>query len=326
MSKIFSSIITILVAIVISFFLIRAMPGDFIHTRATEIQIQQSITYQAAYDIAKAQYNYDPNVPLHKQFVSYIGNLLQGNLGESIRLRIPVTQIIVKAISWTMFLCSLSLAISFIIGSLVGLFISYRRKGYFESVITFLSVITQSVPDFIIAIILIIIFAINLRWFPLRGPYNLDTEPGFNIPFLIGVFYHAALPVMAYVLSTMGGWVLAMKASATSIMSEDYVNVAKSKGLKEGRILVKYVGKNAVMPLIPGLAISFSLMVSSSLFVESIFGYPGIGYFFGTAISNRDFTLLQGILLISIIMIVLSNHVADIIHAWIDPRVRRNHE
>ena len=323
MSKLISSLITIFAAIVVSFFLVRSMPGDFIHLRATEIQMQQSLTYEAAYKIAKSQYNYDPSVPMLQQFVSYMSGLLRGNLGKSIMLRIPVTQIIFKAMAWTMFLCSVALFLSFCIGSLIGLIIAYRRKnGLLEPIVSFLAVIAQSVPNFIIAIVLIIIFAIYLRWFPLRGAYSLETVPGFNIAFIAGIFYHAVLPVGAYLLSTIGGWALAMKASATSVMSEDYVSVAKAKGLKEKRILVNYIGKNAVMPLVPGLAITFSLMVSSSLFVENIFSYPGIGFFFGFAINNRDFILLQGILLISIVLIVVSNHIADFIHALLDPRIK----
>ena len=324
MSKIISSAITIFVAILLSFFLVRSMPGDFIHLRATEIQMQQSLTYQAAYNIAKAQYNYDPSVPIYQQFFHYLSGLLHGNLGHSIVLRIPVSQIIVKALSWTVLLCSLALLISFTLGCLAGLIIAYRRRqGYLEPVVSFFAVITQAIPDFIIAIILIIVFAITLRWFPLRGAYSLDTEPGFNLAFIVGALYHAVLPVAAYTLATIGAWTLAMKASATSIISEDYVNVARAKGLKEKRILLRYIGRNAIMPLVPGLAITFSLMVSSSLFVENIFSYPGIGYFFGFAINNRDFTLLQGILLFSIVMVVVSNHLADIVHGWIDPRIRR---
>ncbi len=324
MTRYLSSITTILVAVFISFFLIRMMPGDFIHLRATEIQLQQSIPYDRAYKIAKAQYNYDPTVPVYKQFFEYVTQLVQGNLGHSLVFRIPVTRVIVKALPWTLFLCSISLFLSFSIGCLFGLVSAYRRReGWIEPVSTFLSVLSQSIPDFIIALILILIFAVNLKWFPFRGAYDMDTIPGFNLAFIAGVLYHAILPVASYLLSTLGVWTLTMKASAMTILSEDFVNVARAKGLKERRILLKYVGRNAVMPLVPGLAISFATMLSSSLFIESLFSYPGIGYFFGFSIANRDFTLLQGILLISIVVVVLSNHVADWIHGLIDPRVRR---
>lgn len=321
--KYISPLITILVAIMISFFLVRSMPGDFIHLRATEIQMQQNLSYQSAYDIAKAQYNFDPSIPIHLQFISYVHGLSKGNLGQSIIFRIPVLDIIKKALPWTIFLCSISLLCSFTLGSIIGLIISYRRKNkILDSIVSFFSVLTQSIPDFIIAILLITVFAINLHLFPLHGAYNVNTTPGLNLPFILGVLHHAILPSMSYVLSTVGIWTLSMKASATSVLTEDYIFVAKAKGLNEKRILNRYVGKNAIMPLVPGLAISFATMLSSSLFIENIFSYPGIGYFFGFSIANRDFTLLQGILLVSIIIIVLSNYAADKIHSWLDPRVK----
>ena len=323
-NKYLSSLVTIIIAVFISFFLIRMMPGDFIHLRATEIQMQQSIPYETAYDIARSQYNYDPDEPIWSQFFHYIKNLLKGNLGYSIVLRIPVTRIIFQALPWTLFLCSIALFTTFVLGCLVGLVIAYRRRsGMLEPVVSFLAIVTQAVPDFIIAIILIVIFAVNLRWFPFRGAYNIDVPVGFNPAFLASLLYYAILPVSSYVLATLGLWALSMKASASSVLSEDYINVARAKGLKEKRILIKYLGRNAIMPLVPALAISFSSMLSSSLFIESLFSYPGIGFFFGFAIGNRDFTLLQGILLISIIVIVLSNHAADWLHGLIDPRISR---
>lgn len=317
-----SSIITILAAIIISFLLVRSMPGDFIHLRATEIQLQQNLSYQDAYAIAKTQYNYDPAQPLYLQFIDYFSGLLKGNLGYSLILRIPVSRIIAGALPWTLFLCSTSLFLSFALGSIIGLIVAYKRnRGALEPAVSFLSVLTQAIPDFIMALLLIVLFSVNLKWFPLRGAYNIDTPPGFNLPFILGIIHHAFLPITAYVLSTLGGWALTMKASSMSVLSEMYVRAARAKGLKEGRILTRYIGKNAIVPLIPGLAITFAAMFSSSMFVEYIFNYPGIGYFFSFSIANRDFTLLQGILLISIIVIVFSNLVADNLHAWLDPRV-----
>ncbi len=323
--KFLSAILTILVATVLSFVLIRSMPGDFIQMRATELVQQQNIPYNIAYNIAKTQYNYDPNIPIYKQFIEYVGGLLTGNFGTSMTLRIPVSAIIFKALPWTLFLCSISLMISFLIGSTFGLIMSWKRRSkVLESLMNLFSVITQAVPDFLIGLILIVIFAVRLRWFPLRGAYDLSTTPGFNVDFIISILYHVTLPVLAFTISTMGGWALSMRASATSVMSEDYINVARAKGLKENRIFKRYLGKNALIPIIPGLAISFGYMISGSMFIEWLFSYPGIGYFFGYSIGNRDFTLLQGILFLSTVTIVMINYLSDFIYALIDPRVKLN--
>lgn len=323
--KLLSALFTIIVATILSFVLIRLMPGDFIHLRATELVQQQNIPYEIAYKIAKTQYNYDPNIPIYQQFFSYIGGLFTGNFGTSMTLRIPVSSIIFGALPWTVFLCTISLLASFTIGSILGLIMSWKRKSkVLEGVINLLSVITQAVPDFLIGLILLVIFAVRLRWFPLRGAYDMSIEPGFSLEFISSIFYHAALPVLAFTISTMGGWALSMRASATSVMSEDYINVAKAKGLKENRIFRRYLGKNAFIPILPGLAISFAYMISGSMFIEWMFSYPGLGYFFGYSIGTRDYTLLQGILFLSTVTVVMINYLSDFIYALIDPRVKLN--
>lgn len=323
--KFVSALLTIFAATLFSFVLIRFMPGDFIHLRAVEIVQQQNIPYNTAYDIAKTQFNYDPSVPIYKQFLIYIGGLLTGDFGMSMTLRIPVSSIILGALPWTLFLCSVSLCASFLIGSTFGLLMSWNRKSkILESMMNLFSVITQAVPDFLIGLLLMVVFAVRLRWFPLRGAYDMSIAPGFSFSFIGSVFYHATLPILAFTISTMGGWALSMRASATSVLSEDYMHVAKAKGLKENRIFRRYLGKNAFIPLLPGLAISFAQMISGSMFIEWMFSYPGIGYFFGYAIGTRDYTLLQGILFISTVTIVIVNYLADYISAWIDPRVKLN--
>lgn len=321
--KFLSSLFTILVATIFSFILIRLMPGDFIQQRATEISQAQNIPFDVAFKIAKTQYNYDPNVPMYKQFFDYIGGLLHGNFGTSMTLRIPVSSVILNALPWTIFLCIVSLFFSFLTGSVLGLIMSWKRRSkVLEAFMNLFSVITQAVPDFLIGLILIVIFAVRLRWFPLRGAYDMSATPGFNPEFISSVIYHAILPVLAFTISTMGGWALSMRASATSVMSEDYINVARAKGLKENRIFRRYLGKNAVIPIIPGVAITFGHMISGSMFIEWLFSYPGIGYFFGYSIGMRDYTLLQGILFLSTVTIVLVNYLSDIIYALIDPRVK----
>lgn len=323
--KFLSALLTIFVATILSFVLIRLMPGDFIQLRATELVQQQNIPYETAYKIAKTQYNYDPSIPIYQQFFSYIGGLFSGNFGTSMTLRIPVSTIIFNAIPWTIFLCSVSLLCSFTIGSIFGLIMSWKRKSkILEGIINLLAVITQAVPDFLIGLILLVIFAVRLRWFPLRGAYDMSIIPGFSFEFVSSIFYHATLPVLAFTISTMGGWALSMRASATGVMSEDYINVAKAKGLTESRIFRRYLGKNAFIPILPGLAISFAYMISGSMFIEWMFSYPGIGYFFGYSIGNRDYTLLQGILFLSTVTIVMINYLADFIYALIDPRVKLN--
>lgn len=321
--KIVISILTIFVAIFFTFFLVRQMPGDIVHNWALQIQMQQGISYAEAREIAVTMINYDPSVPIHIQFYKYITNLIfHGQLGMSLTYRIPVSTIIIKALPWTVFITSISVILSFIIGVLLGTITAWKRKGVLEPVITLYATITQAIPDFLLGLILLMIFGVTLQWFPMRGAYGPDVEPGFNFPFIFDVLYHAALPVATFSLQALGGWALAMKASATSVLGEDYINVARAKGLTDKRIITRYLGKNAIMPLITSLAITLATMLGGSMLVETIFGYPGLGYFFGQAIGTRDYSLIQGLFLLTTLAIVIGNFLADIVYSKLDPRVK----
>lgn len=321
--KITVSLLTIVVAMTFTFLLVRMMPGDILHTLALEIQMQQGISYDAAFSQAKTQLNYDPTVPLHIQYFKYMGNLLfQGNLGRSLIYRIPVALIIKKALPWTVFITTISVLLSFIVGTFIGTAVAWKRKTILEPLLTIYATITQAVPDFLIALLLLVFFAVNLRWFPMRGAHSPDVTPGFNLAFIVNIFYHAALPIAAFSIQAVGGWALAMKASATGVLGEDYINVAKAKGLKEERIIINYLGKNAILPLITGLAITLGAMLGGSMLVETIFGYPGVGFFLGKAIATRDYSLIQGLFLVTTVAIIFANLAADVVYTWLDPRIK----
>jgi peptide/nickel transport system permease protein len=321
--KILLGCLTVLATLILTFILLRSMPGDVVTSRAMEMQVQQGIPFSEAMEIAKAQMNYDPTVPMHLQFVKYFLNLVQGNLGESLTYRVPVWEIIRISLPWTLFLCTFSLVFSFAIGCFAGLAVAwFRRYSWLDPLTTLVAAVTQAVPDFLIAVVLLVIFGINLRWFPLRGAYSIDVTPGFNFAFVLSVLYHAILPAAAYLICTAGGTMLGMKASATNVLSEDYMNAARAKGLKDGRILTRYLGRNAIIPMIPGFIVSLGSMLGGSIFTETIFGYPGIGFFFGKAVATRDFVLMQGLLLLSTITIIFLNIFADFIYSRIDPRIK----
>jgi peptide/nickel transport system permease protein len=321
--KLLSAGITILAATLLSFVLVRAMPGDFLDLRATEIMQQQGLSYATAYKIASSQYNYDPSVPVWQQFFFYVGNLLRGNLGTSMTLRVPVSQILKEALPWTLLLSLLSLSLSFSVGTIWGVcMVWYRENRWFIRLSNGFSVLSQAIPDFLFGLVLLVFLGVRLRWFPLRGAYDISVEPGLNLAFAGSVLYHALLPTLAYTLASLGGWMLSMRASALQILSEDYIQVAQAKGLKDRRIFAWYLTRNAIMPPVTSLAIAFASMLSGSIFVEWMFAYPGIGYFFGYAIGNRDFTLLQGILLVSTLTMVAANLSVDLIYRFIDPRVK----
>ncbi|MFH1726198.1 MAG: ABC transporter permease [Elusimicrobiota bacterium] len=320
--KILVAVFTACVALVITFFLLRMMPGDIVHMIALELQQAQGVPYNEAYELAKAQLNYDPDAPVLMQFVKYLAGLAQGNMGVSIVYKMPVGRIILKSLPWTLFVCSLALLGSFTAGTLLGMIAARKRGSALDHAITLYATFTQAIPDFLIALLLLVVFSVKLRWFPIVGAYSSDTAPGFNPAFLIDALYHAVLPVSAFTLQCMGAWALQARAAATSTLNEDYVTVAKAKGLKERTITLHYVGRNAMLPLVTGLAISFGAMLGGSMFIEGIFNYPGIGFYVGQAIGNRDFMLIQGIFLMTTFAMIFAVLMSEFLYSLLDPRIK----
>ena len=156
----------------------------------------------------------------------------------------------------------------------------------------------------------------------MRGAYSSGVQPGFNLAFFLDALYHATLPIATYVLTSVGFWMLSMKSSTVSTLGEDYVTVAKARGLKEGRIATAYVGRNAALPLFTLLTIRIGFVVGGSLLVEQIFEYGGIGRQLGQAIAQRDYTVMQGIFLIITFSVIFANFFADILYGWLDPRIK----
>ncbi|SHE97399.1 peptide/nickel transport system permease protein [Caldanaerobius fijiensis DSM 17918] len=315
-------IITILFSLSVTFVVIHFMPGNPVETLAMDMMRNQGLDYQDAYSKAKALLNYDPDVPLLNQYIKYVAGILRGNLGESMSYRKPVTSVIAGALPWTLFILSISLLVSFVIGISLGMYIAWKRKTIIDPMISVYASIAGSLPDFIVGLILIIIFAVNLKWLPSRGPYDSSVIPGFNSGYIISVIEHAILPISAYVLTSLGSWALTMKGNAISILGEDYIMAAKARGLPDRRIITTYVGRNALLPLITNLAISFGMMFGGSPLIENIFVYPGIGYFLNQAVGRRDYPLMQGMFFMITIAVVLANLIAEILYNVLDPRIR----
>jgi peptide/nickel transport system permease protein len=192
-------------------------------------------------------------------------------------------------------------------------------------VLSLFSSILSAVPNYIWGLLILIIFGVQLKWFnigELRGTYDSSLTPGFNLPFLLSVLEHAFLPVLVYVSGTLGTWVLTMRNSTISVLGEDYVNVARARGLPRIRIATAYVGRNAALPMFTLLAINIGFIIGGSIIIEELFVYKGLGSFLFWSISQRDYTSMQGVLLIIVMSVVFSNLLADLLYSWLDPRVR----
>ncbi len=320
--KILRMALTLIISLVLVFFIVKAMPGDPVQTLTQQYMTTDKLPYEQAYERAKVALNYDPEVPVMEQFFTYIGQLLHGDMGQSMSYKDSVVNIVLGALPWTLLVCSISLLLSFVVGNIVGLFIAWKRSKLWDGIMTGYQAVFGSIPDYIVAYLLVAVFSISLGLFPARGAYSSETVPGWNLDFILDVMYHAALPVLCYFLTTVASWVMGMKAICVGLLGEDYMNYARARGLSQKRILFTYLGRNAMLPQITSLAITFGLLFGGSPVIENLFVYPGVGFYLNSAISRRDYPLMQGMFLMIIIMVLVSGLVADALNKRLNPRLR----
>ncbi len=320
------ALITIWAVITFTFFLVRLMPGNPVDVYIDFLINQQNLSYQEAQALAAAQFKFDPDASVVTQYGEYLGQLAQGDLGQSIvSSGTNVIDQIVRFLPWTLFSVGLGLLISFVIGITLGTLMAYNRNSPLDHGLSLISAILSAVPNYIWGLLILIIFGVQLKWFAigeLRGTVDNGVTPGFNSEFILSVLKHAALPVLVYVIGTIGAWMLNMRNSTVSTLGEDYVNVAKARGLTPRRILISYVGRNASLPMFTLLAINIGFVIGGSVVIEELFVYKGIGSYLFMAISQRDYTSMQGVFLIITISVVVSNLLADLLYSRLDPRVR----
>lgn len=319
-------LLTIWAVTTFTFFLIRQMPGNPVETMIDDLMTRQALTYEEAYRAAATLFNFDPNRPLHLQYLDFLSGLVRGDLGDSItRGGVSVTSLILRYLPWTLFCVGTALLISFVVGTLLGLAMGYWRGSWLDNVITLLASVISGIPDYILALLIILVFGVQLEWFKIgdvRGGVDPTITPGLSFEYFFSILQYALLPMLIYVLSSVGTWILSMKSSTISTLGEDYITVAKARGLSQGRILTGYVGRNAMLPLITRLAISVGFIVGGSVIIEEMFQYPGLGRNLYVAITGRDYTTMQGIFLVITAAVVFSNILADMAMGWLDPRVR----
>ncbi len=324
--KMLRALFTIFVVTTITFFLVRLLPGNPIEIYVNQLVVTYGMPLNEARDQAASLFAFDLDQPVYLQYFSYLGSLLQGNFGNSILSPgTSVTAVIIRFLPWTIFSVGLGLIISFVTGMLLGVLMAYRRESFLDHALTVISSFVSSIPDFLIGLLIVVWLGVQWKLVPIaamRGAYSSGVVPGFNLQFFQDALFHAALPITTYVLTSVGFWMLSMKSSTVSILGEDYVTVAKARGLRESRIATAYVGRNAALPLFTLLTIRIGFVVGGSILVEQIFEYGGIGRQLGQAIAQRDYTVMQGIFLIITFSVIFANFFADLLYGWLDPRIK----
>ncbi|HEY9076583.1 MAG TPA: ABC transporter permease [Anaerolineaceae bacterium] len=324
--RLLKALFTIFVVITITFFIIRLMPGNPVDIYVQEQINLYSMTYEDALAQASAMFSIRLDQPVLSQYFDYIVALLHGNLGNSYKsVGTPVATMIAKFLPWTLFSVGLSLLISFTLGMGLGMLMAYRRETILDYILSTIGSILSSVPNYLVAMTLVVFLGVQWKLVPLaqmRGSLSPGVEIGFTLKFISDALFHAAFPIATYVLTTVGGWMLTMKSSTVAALEEDYVAVARARGLPDSRIMTSYVGRNAMLPLFTQLAISVGFIVGGSVLIETIFVYQGVGKMLIDSINQRDYPVMQAVFLIITISVILANLLADFLYSWLDPRIR----
>lgn len=317
------SILLIWLVISVSFFLIRLMPGNAMTYMYEQMLNEHLGTAQQIMQRLQVIYGFNPKTPEITQYFSYLGQILRGRFGTStLYPGTPVIRIIADALPWTILSVAISVLISFTLGVALGVVMAYFRRSAIASGLTWLVTVLHSIPNYIYALIGLY-FLVDLdHVLPSGGAYGVSVRPGLTLPFLGSVALHLALPVGAYVVSTLGGWALGMKSTTVGVLGAEYITAAKARGIRESRIVRTYVARNALLPQITGLGLTIGFMFGGSVFIETMFNYPGIGYYLITAVNGRDYTLMMGIFILTTSAIILANLVTDLIYPRFDPRVK----
>jgi len=261
------------------------------------------------------------NKPMHEQFFIYLGNVLRGDFGFSIaQYPRTVADVIASSIWWTVILQLPAILVGWLIGNFLGALAAYR-KGVFDKLLLPASIFASSLPAFGMAVILLVVFAVSLEWFPTSGGYGFDMIPNLSWDFIWSVITHYQLPFWSLVLITIGGQGIGMRSMAIYELNADYVKYSRFMGIKDRKIL-RYVFRNAMLPQVTGLALSIGTMVGGALVAEIIFSYPGLGSTIYSASLGGDYPLISATMLIITLMTLIATFTIEILYGFIDPRIK----
>jgi peptide/nickel transport system permease protein len=314
-------ILTLWVALTLNFLLPRLMPGNPALAMLSKFHGELSPKAQNALEIL---FGVNTHQSLLSQYFGYLRQLLTGNLGTSLgQYPASVTSVIGSAIWWTFGLVGVTTILAFVLGTGMGIVSAWRRGSKLDSIVPPTFVITSAIPYFWMGMVLSLVFGITLHWFPSDSGYYVRTDtPGLNLTFFQDVLNHAVLPSVSLLITTIGTWILTMRNTMITTLAEDYVRMARAKGLPGRRIMFDYAARNAILPNLTGFAMSLGFVVSGAILIEYVFNYPGVGYMLLQAVSNEDYPLMQGLFLLITVAVLVAILIADLLTALLDPRTR----
>lgn len=315
--RILQSIPIIFIISILLFLMVRAAPGGPLTAARRNPNISKG-------QIEALEEKLGLNDPLPVQYGRWLGDMLQGNMGDSIKFRRPVSEMIAERIPNTLTLVGASFLTTLLLAIPIGIWSARKPYSPFDYFMTTITFIGQAIPVYWLGLGLIVIFYITIKnpitgdpLFPVGGMNSRGQEGN-----LLNTLWHLVLPVTALSLGWIAWYSRFLRSSMLDVLHEDYVRTARAKGLAERGVYFKHALQNAILPLVTLIALDLPSLFAGALFVETIFSWPGMGRLFWDAAKGRDYPVLLGVVMITAVLIIICNILADLAYGWLDPRVK----
>ncbi len=314
MGRLLQAVPLIFVVMTVNFILIHSAPGDPIHLLIGEGSASEELIEQT-----RAEFGLDR--PVHVQFFSYVGNVLQLNLGYSLRYRQDVFDLILSRLPASLLLMGTAFILSSAAGILLGLYAGTRKDSLADRASVVLSILGYSMPVFFLGLLLLTVFSLKLGWFPAQGMYNIrNPQEGWGL--VKDVAHHLVLPVLTYSAFQLALIFRVTRVKMQVVMKEDYITTARAKGVGERQVVFRHAVPNTLLPIVTVLGLNLEWLLAGSVLTETVFAWPGLGRLMFDAVSARDFPLLMGLFVVISSFVIVVNLVTDVVYRLIDPRVR----
>jgi peptide/nickel transport system permease protein len=315
-------LLTLWLGATILFILPRLAPGDPVTAMMARMRQQGSRVENGQSIIETWRVRFGLDEPLPLQYLRYLLNLIRGDMGYSLSFfPATVSDMIAAALPWTIGLLTVATLVSFVLGTTIGALMGWRGTPAALKTLLPFSLVFTSIPAFMLSIILIYVFGFTLKWFPFSGGFGRGLVTGWNGAFISSVLQHAILPAASLILVSMGFSALGMRGMMISVDSEDYLVLAKIKGLHPRWIFWRYAVRNSILPQVTALALALGGVVAGATLVETMFSYPGVGHLMYQAITTQDYSLIGGIGFILILTTATAVLALDLLYPLIDPRI-----
>lgn len=315
-------VLTLWAAVTINFILPRLMPGSPADAAIAKLSQSGPVT-DATKKAIEAQLGV-PSGSLLSQYGDYLHQVVTLDFGVSYTFYPqPVSELVAQALPYTLVLVGAVTIIAFIGGTLLGILAAWKRGTWIEALPTLGGSFASAFPYFWTALLLLFFFGYVGHLFPTSGAAGVTTVPTLSGSYLLDLLYHAVLPALTILITSLGGWILGMRNTMINTLGDDYVTFAEANGLKSRTVAIRYAARNAILPNLTSFGLALGGVVGGSLLVESVFGYPGIGYLLLKAVTNQDYPLMQALFLMITISVLVANFLVDLLYGVLDPRTRK---